>query len=67
MKIFEFVMGIIVILLGALPFLTESFLKNYINFIPSEGNIYQLLIIIVGVLLILHGSRRGFTLRRKIF
>jgi len=53
MKWLNIVFGVAVVFMGALPFL-GSVLPKELNIIPSSGNGYALIILILGILIIVN-------------
>ena len=58
MKIILFLLGVLVSLIGALPILNEYGIKiNFLDFIPLGGMIYNVIIIVLGLLVIYFGIK----------
>jgi len=57
MKTVFILFGFITLILGLLPFLQSVTFLSFLNFIPSTGTVYSLIITVVGVLALITGFR----------
>lgn len=57
MKAFFILFGLITLFLGLLPFLQGISFLTFLNFIPSSGIVYSIIITVVGVLATFIGFR----------
>ena len=65
MKTVNVIFGAIVVLLGLLPLLEDyGALPNILEVIPREGLVYNIIIVVIGILIIIYSSKeRRFRLR----
>lgn len=60
MRLLGLVYGIIIVILGAWPILLENnLIPENLQFIDAGGFIYQILLVIVGVLIIVYSVRKS--------
>ena len=66
MKLFNLILGLAVIFLGILPFLVQQGITVF-SIIPSSGNMYQGLIVILGVVIVIlnYKTRSDFGTRYR--
>ena len=57
MKTVFILFGFITLILGLLPFLQSVAFLSFLQFIPSSGTVYSLIITVVGVLALIIGFR----------
>ena len=58
MRIATIALGALVIVIGALPILVGvNALPSFLEFVPLEGTIYYVIVIVLGVLIIINSSR----------
>jgi len=58
MKIITIILGVVVILIGVLPIIEGSEVFEFLSFIPTSGIAYNLIVIVAGVVIVLHGTRK---------
>lgn len=66
MKLINLILGLIVVFLGILPFLVQQGITVF-SIIPSSGNMYQGLIVILGVVIVIlnYKTRSDFGTRYR--
>ena len=58
MKILVILIGVLVVLLGLTPLLAENeLLPAALSFLPTAGWIYQLILIVLGILTVYYGIK----------
>ena len=57
MKIMLIFVGVLTVLGGLLPFIV-NFFPEPLNAIPTSGNVYQGIIVLIGLIAIVYGVRR---------
>ena len=60
MKIVLFIFGLITSLIGLIPFLTQrNLLPSFLNFFPTSGIAYSVIVLAIGVLEIIVAIRKS--------
>ncbi|MEK6934774.1 MAG: hypothetical protein AABW46_02750 [Nanoarchaeota archaeon] len=66
MKLSYLILGLAVVFLGLLPFLINSGFGDIFLVIPSSGNMYQGLIILVGVVIVVFAYKSDSRRNRRL-